>query len=49
MDLRIDKKILDNIEIIIKYQNIRLVTDICNYMKWNETIKQKIIKILIEI
>ena len=34
---------------IATVSNIRLITDICKYMKWNETTKQKLITKLIEI
>ena len=33
MDVKIPKTFLDNLNIVVKYQNIRLISDICKYMK----------------
>lgn len=48
MDIQVPKPFLDNIELIIQYQNIRLISDICNYMKWNTQIKNMLIKKLVK-
>ena len=47
MDLRIPVNLKDNLDIIIKFQNINLVKEICKYMKWNKMIEEQIIKDLI--
>jgi hypothetical protein len=47
MDVKIPKTFLDNLNIVVKYQNIRLISDICKYMKWNNSIKNMLIKDLV--
>ena len=47
MDLRLPIDLNNNLDIIIKYQNINLVKDICKYMGWNKNIEDDIIKNLI--
>ncbi len=44
MDLRVPINFKDNLDVIIKYQNINLIKDICKYMGWNKTIEDNIIK-----
>ena len=41
MDLRLPIDLNNNLDIIIKYQNINLVKDICKYMGWNKSIEDK--------
>lgn len=47
MDLRIPINIKERIDIIVKYQNINLIKEICNYMGWNKDVESKLIKELV--
>jgi len=49
MEAKISTTFLENLDNIVQYQNIRLISDICTYMKWSNTIKNKLIKELIKI
>ena len=44
-DIKIPIEVLNNLDIVIKYQNIRLLSQICDYMKWNKDLVKKLIKI----
>jgi len=47
MDIRIPIELFNNLDIVIKYQNINLICDICKYMKWNKYVERELIKELV--
>lgn len=43
MDIKIQLEFLDNLDTIVKYQNINLIKELCKYMKWNTDIENDLI------
>lgn len=47
MDIRVPIELFGNLDIVIKYQNIKLICEICRYMKWNKVVERELIKELV--